>query len=487
VGIRFWEVATGKRLTAPWPHAGRITEVQFSPDGKTVLTHCSDGKDRLWSVAAGELIGGPFRGSLCAEFSRDGKAVLLGSQEATARLWDVAGRQFIGQPLPHEETVLAAAFGPDGRTALTGSGKLLSFGGRGGARLWELPDRPAAGRVLKHRDEVRAAVFSPDSKTVLTACGHAPAGRFEVRLWEAAGGAPIGVPLPQSKWLSGVAFGPDGRTAVTAGGQGVQSWDTAVGKLLARPVADEVHQATFSADGKILLDRGRKTVVLFQVATGERIGEFHPPVPLDWIDAAALSSDGSTAVVAVDDFEVFFLDVAARKFTEQPLRHHQAITTLGLSPDGRTLLTGCADGTAQLWDVPTRTPRGPPFQHQAKVTALAFSPDGTIVATGSEDQTARLWDVATRRPIGPRLRHHGAVEIVAFSPDGRMVLSAAGPTARLGSAPAPVQGDRNRLTLWAQVVTGLELDDDGEVRLLDAPTWGERRQRLRQLGGPPMP
>jgi hypothetical protein len=33
----------------------------------------------------------------------------------------------------------------------------------------------------------------------------------------------------------------------------------------------------------------------------------------------------------------------------------------------------------------------------------------------------------------------------------------------------------------------MELDDNGAVHLLDAATWRKRRQRLHELGGPPLP
>jgi WD40 repeat protein len=284
-----------------------------------------------------------------------------------------------------------------------------------------------------------------------------------------------------------VTFGPDGKTFLTAGNEGIQSWVAAAGRPLSRTVADGIIQAAWSRDGTTLLNRRRKSVELWHVPTGRRIGEFRPPVPLDWLDVAALSADGKTAVMVVDDDEVFFLDVAAGKFDEQPLRQQQAIAALALSPDGRTLLTGCADGSAQLWDLATHTPSGTPFKHEGKVTALAFSSDGKIVLTGSEDHTARLWDVATRRPIGPPLRQDGEVGTVAISPDGRTALTAAGKTVRLWGVPAALQGDAERLALWSQVLTGLELEQNGDVRVLDAPTWQERRQRLRQLGGPPLP
>jgi hypothetical protein len=36
------------------------------------------------------------------------------------------------------------------------------------------------------------------------------------------------------------------------------------------------------------------------------------------------------------------------------------------------------------------------------------------------------------------------------------------------------------------VITGIELDEYGGVRVLDAPVWQQRRQRLQKLGGPPV-
>ena len=44
-----------------------------------------------------------------------------------------------------------------------------------------------------------------------------------------------------------------------------------------------------------------------------------------------------------------------------------------------------------------------------------------------------------------------------------------------------------RIVLWAQVLTGMELDADGEVRTLDGREWQQRRKALEELGGPPLP
>ena len=51
---------------------------------------------------------------------------------------------------------------------------------------------------------------------------------------------------------------------------------------------------------------------------------------------------------------------------------------------------------------------------------------------------------------------------------------------------SPLKEDLERITLWLQVATGMELDaDSGEVRMLETGTWHERRGRLRKLGGAP--
>jgi hypothetical protein len=38
-----------------------------------------------------------------------------------------------------------------------------------------------------------------------------------------------------------------------------------------------------------------------------------------------------------------------------------------------------------------------------------------------------------------------------------------------------------------QVLTGMELDEEGAIRVLDAAAWQERRQRLAARGEPPLP
>jgi hypothetical protein len=150
-------------------------------------------------------------------------------------------------------------------------------------------------------------------------------------------------------------------------------------------------------------------------------------------------------------------------------------------------VTGNDDRTARLWDAATGKPLGRPLPHPQTVAAVAFSPDGRTLLTRSQDGTARLWNATSVRPLGPPLQHQGAVLAVAFSPDGKTALTgSADRTARRWPVPVLVEGTPERILLWAQVLTGMELDDQGAVRALAAETWEAGSKQLEAQGGPPL-
>src|SRR5262249_5853050 len=145
-----------------------------------------------------------------------------------------------------------------------------------------------------------------------------------------------------------------------------------------------------------------------------------------------------------------------------------------------------ADGTVRLWEVPSGRSLMAPLLHDGWVRSVAFSPDGKTLATGCDDGAARLWNAEDGTALGAVLQHRGPVNRVAFSPDGRTVLtgSSDGP-ARLWTPPSPLRGDPDHVTLWLQVLTGMELDAEGTVQVLPGDVWEQRRRQLHERGGPP--
>jgi WD40 repeat protein/tRNA A-37 threonylcarbamoyl transferase component Bud32 len=512
-----WDVATGKQLGKPLGHPGHVLALAVSPDGQTVVTGCRDYKARRWRVVTGEPVGLPLVHDgqvLAVALSPDGQSLLTGASDQSARLWDLATGQLLGTPLRHAGPVGAVAFGPDGRVlgtgdwsnslrlwdvivdqspapavsppgdvrvlALSADGKILATGTDSGrTECWETGtglriSRGYAGTVL-------ALALSPDGKTVLT--GH----KDLALLWDVATGSRRGDSMPQRGEVWAVAFSPDGQTIVTGNSEG-EVWlcSTATGRpLMEQPLRHKgrVTMAGFSPDSRTLLTGSVDgTARLWDVATGQPIGE---PMPHDnEVLAVAFSPDGQRVLTGSLDQTARLWDAATGRALGPPLLHRGAVEAVALGRDNRTALIGGRNDTARLWDGITGRALGPPLPHQNVILAVALSPDGRTVVTGSYDQSARLWHTATGKPIGPQLRHGGPVRLAIFRPDGSTVQTAAcDRTARSWELPAPVAGDVERIVLWVQVLTGLELDADNIVEVLDPSTWQERRQRLDELGG----
>jgi WD40 repeat protein len=114
--------------------------------------------------------------------------------------------------------------------------------------------------------------------------------------------------------------------------------------------------------------------------------------------------------------------------------------------------------------------------HKPCVNFAEWSPGGHKVLTCGADGSVWIWNAKTSQPIVRALQVHEQPRSVTFSPDSKYDLSLTGgeegrDIARLWRVPAPVEGNTARLFLWAQSLTGMELDTDGAVRALGTAAW----------------
>jgi WD40 repeat protein/serine/threonine protein kinase len=482
VEARFWNLR-GEQTRPPLKLPSLAMAAAFSPDGAWLLTGHWDRRARLWNLGTpGEpRVMRHEAPVIIAAFGLDGKTLLTGSFDGTVRVWDMSGRP-LSQPLRHRNHIQAAAFSADSKSVLVG------VRAENAARLWDLADPAPA--PLPDRDLFPLA-SSPDRQTIL-ALEH----ESMVRLRDATTGKPVGQPLPHPRpvFVRGLAINPgqrhacssDRRRAVTLDVDNVaRLWDTESGRPVAplQPVPRQTDRqlffgAAFSPDSRLVVTGSFDgTACVWDAETG-RLLQSLSHEPSGPVFNFAFSPDGRSLLSAGADGYTRFWNPASGEQLGDPLAQGTVAFTVAISPDGHTAVTGGTDPNALLWDLSTRR-RLSLSGHQASVNDLVFSPDGRFILSGSHDHTARLWDAATGKPIGPPLLHPGPVTRVAFGLDGRTVRTGTDEhVARSWPLPAAVTGTPEQLELWAEVVTGMELEPEGSVRILDTAEWQTRRSRL---------
>ncbi len=241
---RMWDVQNGAEVRRFEGHASEITAVRFSADGRVVITGSgpgmpdvdkskkADSSVRVWDANTGRLLQTLQHPQTVTaiDVTPDGRFVLSGSQDWTARLWLArTGQQIaefkygtLGKP-GHSADVNAVALSPDGRFVLTGTGDMLT---EAGVYLWDVESGKGIRSFSGHTAAVRSVRFSPDGRTALTA-----ADDNTVRVWDTASGRELHrlmhpAPVASAVWMKNAEFiasvGTEGATHVWDASSGVE-------------------------------------------------------------------------------------------------------------------------------------------------------------------------------------------------------------------------------------------------------------------------
>jgi serine/threonine protein kinase/WD40 repeat protein len=417
--------------------------------------------------------------------SGDGRHVLLASRRRQhARIYDAASAQAVSPYMEHRpmQSVLAAAFSPDGRTVLTGSGDRT-------ARLWSVPQGKPLGGPQRHRSTVSSVAFAPDGRHLATAeqgglirvralpAGERhdhrvavgalsflrlsrdgrfllPAGlsRFTCELrstqvFDLATGQRVGPPLEAGGFILDAAMSPDGRQvaavvslAAAAAERKAQPGqqpgqlafrDWRAGELQYEPVKlpSEPRKLEYSPDGrKLAVVCAKGELVVIDPATGKTLRQWQARGPAlhngGWQQNGALrfSPDGQRLLTFGHIASSVCVWEAATGQLQHELRLNAACNDLQFSPDGRLVATAVRENPVCVWELATGRQLARLVHPDMTYTAV-FSPDGQRLLTAGRDGMARLWDWRAGRLVCPPFEHEAEVHVVAFTPDGRHVLS----------------------------------------------------------------
>jgi WD40 repeat protein len=223
------------------------------------------------------------------------------------------------------------------------------------------------------------------------------------------------------------------------------------------------------------------------VASGNHLRSLLKALGQVRVRQAAFHPNGKLLLLGCEDDRIRLWDAETdvEIAADRPMVQAAAVTACAFGPEGRSILSGCRDGTAQLWDAASGMPLIAPLRHEAEVSTVAFSPDGRILLTGSLDGSAHFWDAHSGFPLGPTLWHSGSVSFVTFHPKGRRAATGGKDSlVQQWHVPGtPLGGDVERVRLRIELLTDMELDEQGAAHRLTDEARETCRRRLEEMGG----
>lgn len=381
-----WSYNEGKLLYRLEGHEGHVNQVRFSPDNQAIAT-VSDGDSnnlKLWNLNGALLatLEGHTARVKGVDFSPDGATIATASWDTTVRLWDVRGITPLNLQ-GHVNRTMDVNFSPDDIILASASWDRRMI-------LWNV-DSGDRVREFQHTDRLNSAIFSPDNELIATTTSSRDR---TISLWDRNGLSVARIHNAHDDYIRDLSFSPDGQLFVTASGdRTVKVW-TRDGELLRTIQAhlQGVYGVAFSPDGKIIASSSQDRTVKLWNLQGELLKtlEGHN----DWVWNVSFSPDGQVIASASEDgtVKLWNQDGTPIKTLED---HTARVSDVAFSPDGQLIATGSADATIKLWNSDGQlltTIEG----HLDRVMSVSFSSDSRLLASSSVDGEVKIWDLSSQ-------------------------------------------------------------------------------------------
>ena len=443
-------------------HNAPISSLNFSPNGKLLISGATSGVVKLWEVSSGYLLAELERHAnmvTTATFSPNGKAIATCSFDKRMRLWDVQTKKKLWDIEAHDKAINGLAFSPDG--ALIAS---VSYDKK--LKLWNAQSGQLLQTFVGHQGDVKSVDFSADGQLLLTASADKT-----MRIWDIDTGETVALFPKDTHWIRSAHFLGNNDFVVSKNyNEEIKFWNirertiaqvckvkSLSDNLLAfrdeniiYSQGDQVNliglnncqaaQIISKQAGNIsslALSRDQKMIAIgnnsYDISIWKTNGERITLIPgfREKCTYANFSKNGRHVVIASHTGKKgSFLKVTATHLYSDIISapitfNDKKAEVCAIAGNNQELIAGFYNGSLEVWKINAQKARKTNTiqAHTRYITGLHTAFKGHQFITASADNTAKIWDTKTKKVFKTLEAHRFPVIDAVFTTDDKWVVT----------------------------------------------------------------
>ena len=362
--LRLWNIQTGEERAALKPVRGAVASVHFSYNGEHIVA--AEGNNaQAWQWEDSPFLttfAGHEDAITSLDFTKNGKYLLSAGLDQTINIWNIAREEWVlGYPTEGHE-IEELRLSPNSRQFAT-----AEVGSQIG--LWETQTGARLGVLEQHRGKVNSIDYHPTDPMLLSGGDD---GQW--MLWNLEQNLALETNQAHSDAVTVVRFSPQGdRFATGSADESIQIWGYPDGQLLATL---EGHQGTindvaFSPTAPLLASASAdNTIKLWaRISPGQWNLQHDLQGHQFAVSGLAFSQDGQVLISASQDATVRLWEVAQGRFIRILSGEHRPISAFSFQPEAELIALGMEREVVLLKYSFQMNPRAANFRRAALPTS----------------------------------------------------------------------------------------------------------------------